>query len=160
MESENLTQQTYASMAACAAATGFTKGCLKAAKSLNAPGFTLGGRVNWAELKPWLDSHAEQLQSETEENSKDFWSLQKLKFDAKRSELAYETDKGNLLSKEEVSAQVTSLASATKSVLRTRLEEELPAKLVGLDAISIKKVMADTVDSICEVFTKGFESWN
>ncbi len=44
----------YDSMAQCAGTTGVSVEQLKEWKASGAPGFTLGGRVNWSELDEWL----------------------------------------------------------------------------------------------------------
>jgi hypothetical protein len=156
-QTEPVKPETFASMRQAAGAKGVSVSTLRNAKASGCPGFHQSGRVNWAQVEPWLASNANNLPED--EESKEHWELFKLRADAQRSQLALETAQGKHLSKDEVAAQITQLSSAAKSVLRTTLEDELPAKIQGLDAIAIKAVMAQAVDEICSIFERGFSQW-
>lgn len=147
--SDQNTQQVFSSMRQASGATDIALSVLRAAKAAGCPGFTSAGRVDLAQVRPWLEIHAEEMQGEVDENSREFWSLEKLKYQAKREQLAFEHEQGLYLKKDDVASQLKAIAAATKAQLKTTLEDELPAKIVGLDAIGIKEVMAKTVDDVC-----------
>jgi hypothetical protein len=155
---EALSNEVFASMRQCAAVKGIPLSVLKAAKEAGAPGFRPSNRVYWEDLAPWLEQHREALQQENTD-TKEYWAKFKLRCDGLRSELALKKDNGELLSKTEVSQQLTRLSLAAASLLRTKLEEELPPRLLGLDVIAIREQMAKAVDSVCEVFQKGVDQW-
>jgi hypothetical protein len=146
-------------MRQCSGATGVELAILRRAKAKGCPGFSSAGRVDFTQVKPWLDLHTEELQAEVEENSRDHWSLELLKTQTKRQQFAYESEQGKYLAKEVVAQQVAAIAASAKAVLKSRLEDELPAKLAGLDAIAVKELLTKTPDDVCAVFQGGFDSW-
>ena len=155
---ENQAKEVFGSMKQAAAIKQLSVSLLKAAKASGCPGFDKSGRVYWEQVQPWLTEHADELKANQEE-SKDYWVLFKLRADAQRSQLALERDKGLYLSKEEVAQQLLQLGSATKAIFKTKLEDELPPQLVGLDSISIKEKLSKAVDEICAIFQRPFEQW-
>ncbi len=146
-------------MRSAAAACQIEYQVIRAAKAAGAPGFQAAGRVDMRLLKPWLDVNAATLQANTQENTREYWSLERLKYQAKREQFAYESDQGAYIARTDADANLAALAAATKAVLRARLETELPQKIQGLGPIELQAVLTRTVDEICEVFQGGVDQW-
>ncbi len=153
-----LFQRTYSSMKQAAGACQIPLTIIRLAKSKGAPGFDSAGRVDMRELKPWIDGNAGTLQEAAQENSREYWSLEKLKAEAQIEKHKLESLQGKYLAKEDVARQLTALVTAAKSVLVNQLENELPPKLAGLDAIAIKELTAQTVNEVCKLLSGG-ELW-
>ncbi len=156
---EALAQEVYASMRQLSGAKDIPLTVIKAAKEAGAPGFSASNRIYWAELGPWLQENIDSLKTAAGDKDKAQWILLKLKCDALRSELALAKEKGELIAKDEVSTQLTRLTSAASNLLKTKLEDEAPARLAGLDAIAIRQELARIVDDIAATFQKGLGQW-
>src|SRR3982750_318985 len=82
-------QETYASLKQASAVKGIPPAILGAAKNLGCPGFQATGRIVWSpDLERWLADTRPACDEEAS-NNKEHWSREKLKWDAKRSELQY-----------------------------------------------------------------------
>jgi hypothetical protein len=155
---EQLSKEVFASMKQAAGAKQLSVSLLKAAKASGCPGFHASGRVYWEKVAPWITEHLDEL-SQRQEDSKDYWVIFKLRADAKRSQLALEKEEGLYLTKEEVAQQITQLATAAKSVLKTKLEDELPPKLLGADVHTLRDELSKTLDEICGIYQRKFGQW-
>jgi hypothetical protein len=150
--------KSLGSMKQASAEYGVSVALLRAAKAKGCPGFHPSGRINWELVGPWIQEHTEELQV-CETDNKDYWAVEKLKWDAQRSKLAYEQQQGLYLSKQDVALQLNAIAAATKGILLSELEQSLPAKLVGLGEIQIRETMRQTVDTLCANIQRGVAPW-
>ena len=67
----------------------------------------------------------------------------------------FEVRKGLYKSVSEVRAEIAALVNEAKSVLRAKLEQELPAQLVGLTAAEIRNTLKTAVVEVCERLSRS-----
>ena len=137
----------YSTMAYCSADTGVPKSVLRLAKTKGAPGF-IGYRIDWNQLKPWLDLHGKELEEEATDNLQ-AWKTRKTKADALMAEIQLDELKEKYLIKEEVMAQVKAVALAQKNILKSKLCNELPPRLLGMNVTDISIEMDKVLKEVC-----------
>ncbi len=139
----------YSSISQCAASQGISKTVIRAAKAKGAPGF-IGHRVNWTLLKPWMDEHKSALDVEDIDNYQK-WRTKRERHEANIAEIKELEARGKFLLKEEVESQIKAIALAQKAILKSRLTQELPPKLLGLSVTEIGVIMDECVHDICRL---------
>jgi hypothetical protein len=156
-------KQVFGSIKACSKATGIPIGVLQTAKlhpdsvhGVN--GFHQSGRIYWEKLEPWLEQHKEELETLSEE-SLAHWKTRKTKADALIAEIELDEAKKKTCSKEEVRALLKKISSAQMAMLKARLTQELPPKLLGLSVTEIGVIMERTVREVCQVFQGEIDKW-
>lgn len=147
----------FTTMAQCSSQTNTPKNLLRLAKANGAPGF-IGNRIDWDELQPWLEAHKDTLLNDADD-SLNKWKLRKTKADALTAELELEEMKSQYLIKEEVKAFLQSIAAAQLAVLKSKLVQELPSKLLGLGVTETAVIMEQTVTELCNIFQSGLDKW-
>lgn len=85
--------------------------------------------------------------------------LLKLTATRKLAELEVGRVTGTLCPRSEISPILRNLSLNQRFALQNKLEVELPGKLIGLDAISIRLRMIETVNEICDLFSVSTRKW-
>lgn len=153
-----MNQEVYASMKACASIKGVTMKLLRTCKANNAPGFHQSGRVIWDNLGPWLTENlTEMTEKSLEENDIESLKRRKLSGEATKIELEVEKLRDNLLSKEDVKNFVQAIATAQSAILKERLIDELPVKLVGKEHDEIVFALNRVVTELIALFRKDIK---
>lgn len=141
----------YTSLKQCSQATGIPISVLKAAKYHPIQtGFTPGGRIYWDKAKPFIDAHMAELQ-EGADDSLVRWRTKKTKAEAFLAEIELEEAKKKYLLKEEVEANIKAIALAQKNILKTKLCNELPSRLLGMDAVAMSVELEKCLNEICKL---------
>ena len=139
----------YTSLKQCSQATGIAMGVLKAAKCHPLQqGFKPNNRIYWAEAQPFVEQHLAELQ-EGVDDSLLKWKTKKAKADAFLAEIELDEAKKKYLLKEDVEAQIKAIALAQKTILKAKLTQELPARLLGMDVVAMSVEMEKVLTEVC-----------
>jgi len=142
----------YTSLKQCTQATGIPLGILKAAKyHPMQKGFRPNNRIYWDEAKPFIDAHLAELQESVEDDSLLKWKTKKTKAEAFLAEIELDEAKKKYLLKEEVESQLKAIALAQKTILKAKLTQELPARLLGMDVVSMSVEMEVVLNEVCKL---------
>ncbi len=148
--------QTYKE---CIDAEKIPRNTLSLAKSMKAPGFNYtsgSSRINWDELKPWLEEHKEMLE-EAESTSPTEWKNRLTRAKALQEEMNLEEMKNTYIKKEEVRALFKQIQSAMRSLLITKYGQEISFQQLGLTLPELEKVNKQAMTDICNLFQQGIE---
>lgn len=140
---------TYTSLKQCSQATGVDIQVLKAAK--NHPqqqGFDSNNRIHWDIAKPFVESHIQELQVVTEESLLK-WKTKKEKANAFMAEIALDEARKLFVKRDEVEAQIRAIALSQKTILKSKLCNELPPKLLGLGIVEMSVEMEKVLTEVC-----------
>lgn len=85
--------------------------------------------------------------------------LKKLTAERRMAEMEADRIAGLYVPRSEISPILRNLSLNQRAALQNKLEVELPAKLVGLDAISIRLRMIETTNTICDMFNMNTRQW-
>jgi hypothetical protein len=138
--------------------TGIELDIIQLCKKCNAPGFTDGRRINWTIFKPWYEQHKDLLLSI---NLSDYNESKTRLMTAKadREEIKLAEDKRNTLNKTDVISFLKSISAAQSNLLISKLSQELPPKLLGLDVDKMRLVMIDTAYEIINIMKEPIDKW-
>lgn len=140
---------TYDTMTHCAAETKVPKRILRLAKSRGAPGFR-GHYIDWHLLGPWIEANLNTLEGEANDNLLK-WKTKKEKHLANIAEIEENEARERYLLKEDAYAQITAIALAQKNLLKSKLTQELPAKLLGMNVTEMAVEMERVLQEICKL---------
>lgn len=147
---------TYPNQRALANAKCLSLKTIRLAKENNAPGFKAAGRINWAELKPWLDANTDLLSKiiDKPKSSDDIDELRKRKLRGEADKVGLEVEKlrDNLLNKEDVKDFLRAIAAAQSAILKDKLITELPIKLVGKNQDEISLLLQEVCNELMKLF--------
>jgi hypothetical protein len=144
----------YPNLRACAAAEDVKVEVLKLAKSLNCPGFKARGGVDWNQASKWMAEHGKELE-EKAANSKAALEIRKLTGQCERIEYDNQVARNKFYSKAEVNSTLKAIAERQKTMLLSKLRNELAPKLKGLDDVQRIDVLEACGIEICEIFSRG-----
>jgi hypothetical protein len=150
--------KTYLSQDVLSNELDIPKGLLRLAKKSGCPGFEASGRIHWDVAEPWFNQHRVELEDELEDNLLK-WKTRKTKAEAITAEMELEELKEKYVDKEEAKAFLKQIASATKAVLKSKLTQELPPRLLGLGITEMSLVMDSVVQEICNLFQAPIDKW-
>ena len=144
---------TYENFKQCSSAQGIPAEQLSIARNVfNAPGFR-GCRIDWHDLKPWLDEHKEELETYAAQDMSEV-KRQNLLKDGILKDLQIAERRGEVLNPKEVVTFLQSMANAQSVVLNTK-EREITAKVDAGTAKLIKTAFND----VRKIFTNGLGEW-
>lgn len=146
------------SMANAAAILHLPIAALAWAKSERCKAFR-GSRIYLKEFEAWWDLNSERFEDRTDLPSKDVLDREIKQQKLEREKRDDEIDKKKWLPAKETIEAVRTLASNQRAVLQSRLENELPQKLVGRDVIFIRQCLAGVVDELCAIFSSEVAKW-
>lgn len=122
--------------------------------------FRPNGRCSPDLLRPLLDQYKEELESTVDEGeSNEAWKTRKIKAETLLKEIELDEARKKFLEKERVIAFLKQIASAQKSMLKSRLVHELPSKLLGLSVTEMSVLMEKELDSVCQLFQQSLVHW-
>ena len=143
----------YPTMRAASGATGFSLTTLRKFKNAGCPAFTTNGRVSLEKLVRWLaDRHA----------GPDIgvdWPARLKKAQAEREEIRLAKDRGQVVTRAEVTACIAGGQSILYGELDREFINELPPILVGLDALTISRKCRESVERVRCASRDKFEEW-
>lgn len=139
----------YDTLTQCSAETKVPKKILRLAKARGAPGFR-GHYVDWHLLGPWIEDNINVLQDESDDNLTK-WKTKKAKADALMAEIQLDELRQKYLNRDEVEAQITAIALAQKNLLKSKLTQELPPRLLGMSVTEISVEMERSLNEICKL---------
>ena len=145
----------YTSLKQCSAATGVSMGLLRAAKSHKDAyknGFNASNRVHWKLAESFIKSHLNELESATDD-SLIKWKTKKTKAEAYMAEIELDEAKKLFVKRNEVEIQIKAIALAMKVVLKNKLTQELPSRLLGLDAVAMSVVLDTVLNEVCDLMS-------
>lgn len=145
---------SYDSIGAAAAALGISRVLLRRAKLQGAPGFR-GSRVYPAELLPWLRQREACGPGAGLPLDKEALECVRLRQRIEHEAYEFERDKGEWIRRAEVEAFFLEVGERIKTVLRTRLKNDLPPKLVGLQAPEIAARMDSVIAELIHLWRFG-----
>lgn len=95
--------------------------------------------------------HLHGLRGKSDENSPDKYSLEcrKLLGQAERIEFENAVKRGEYIPKSEAKSETVQMIQNTKSVLREKFENELPAQLAGLSPVECQQRCKAAIDEVC-----------
>ena len=85
--------------------------------------------------------------------------IERLRQQCRRIKFENDVAEGKYLAEDDVVPALRNIALHQRAVLQSKLERELPTKLVGLTTVEILKHMRDAVDEICRIFRDGIAQW-
>ena len=85
--------------------------------------------------------------------------LRKLRAERRMKEMQADKEAGRLLDRSVICPALRNLAMNQRAALQNKFEVEMPAKLTGLDPITIRARMAEAVDQICDMFQQSTRKW-
>ncbi len=142
----------FDSMEAASAVLGIPKPVLQRAKSLGCPAFR-GSRFYRVELLEWLSANP-QPRPDSGPRDKRILECEKLEKQIARMTWEDQRDRGEWVKKSEVDSWMVTTAERIKSILRTKLRNELPPKLEGLRAPEIAAKMDTVIAELVDLFRK------
>jgi hypothetical protein len=147
----------FDSMDQASAAMKIPKETLQRIKAKGCPAFR-GSRIYEQELRDYMDANAEQFKTsgddtESIKNRKAFEDWRKVK-------LANDKEEGKLIVRKLVSMRLHELSAGQLTLLRQRLENELPAQVAGLDPASARIIFKRVVDEICGKMQVLVKDWD
>lgn len=129
-------------------------GIIKAAKvHPECDAFFASGRIDGDKLTAFLNARMGELE-EVEDETIQKWKVLLTKSNALIAEKELEELQGKYVLREEAEKQIRAIALAQKAMLRSRLVQELPQKLVGMTVPQMVVVMEGTLNDICELMNK------
>lgn len=132
---------------------GVSVGLVKCAKVKNCDAFMTSGRIIKDKLIKFIEEHRQELE-EAEDESLTKWKVLLTKSNALIAEKELEELQGKYILREEAEKEIRAIALAQKAMLRSRLVQELPQKLVGMTVPQMVVVMEDTLNDICELMNR------
>lgn len=140
-------------MKAFSASSNIPLDIVRVAKAMGCPGFEHNGKCYGDIIIPWITEHMDELEASNEDDIK-HWKMRLVRAQALNEELKLEESKQNYISKKEVAQMIKNVAMSQKSILKARLTQELPQKLVGLDVPKITQLMDDLLVDVCKLMEK------
>jgi hypothetical protein len=144
-------KNAFPSMEAAASAKGFDKNLLKIAKRMGADGFRQNNGIYWPDFEKWYADHESEVLAKAEAAATK-WKQRKERADALLAELKLEGLQGRYVDKEQVKTLLRGIAGAQKALLRGRLCDELPPRLLGLGVVEMTVIMDEVVQEVCKLF--------
>lgn len=139
----------FQNMRQAAAATGIPWATIKAIKANpKCTAFTDGGRVDADALMSFIQENPEAIEV-GEDDTLQKWKVLLTKSNALIAEKELEELQGKYILREEAEQQIRAIALSQKAMLRSRLVNELPQKLVGMTVPQMVVVMENTLNQIC-----------
>lgn len=151
MKTPKIILPVFDSMTQCAGATGIPLPILRRAKRAGCDAFTAGSRVALGPLLHYLFGDAASHDGVCN------WSDELRKWQARRQEQAWQERAHELIERSRVITFFAALATRQKDILRQRLENELPARMAGVDPGSGRVIAKRVVDEICDEMQKAVE---
>jgi glutamyl/glutaminyl-tRNA synthetase len=138
-------------MVLCSAATGIPKEILMQLRQLNATGFKKDGRINFSELKPWMDRNPDSLEIMEKDSSELLkWKTILMKSNARIAEKQLEKIQGRYIDRDEFKKTVKSIAKSQREILRELLVRDLPPRLNGKTVPEIVIEMEKIFIQVCD----------
>jgi len=85
--------------------------------------------------------------------------LKKLTAERRMAEMEADRIAGLYVPRSEIAPILRNLSLNQRACLQNILENEMPAKLTGLDPITIRARMVETTDKICDMFNTSTRKW-
>lgn len=132
---------------------------LRVAKAAGADGIDSAGRVDTDKLRAWIKANPDKLQSAKPAARISEAEARIAEAKAEEVEHRVAVKKRQFVPTQVSAGRIAKLAIDQKTMLRAKLENELPAKLVGKEILEIRKIMAQTVDDICVLMREFVKEW-
>jgi hypothetical protein len=139
--------KVYTSLKQCSTKTKIPYGILKAAKNHpDQKGFTPDGRIYWTDAEPFIQAHYDELENDEMEK----WKLRKLMSATRQEEIKEAKLKGETIDRIEAEAQLKAISIGMCNILKSKLTQEMPSRLLGMDVVSMsiegEKIVNEIVD--------------
>lgn len=128
----------FESLAACAGATGIPAAVLKKAKRAGCPAF-VAHRVELVPLLTWLFSNENEAGAD--------WPSKFKEYQARREELKFEREKGELVPVTELRKELAAGVSRWHAE-RVRVEQEWPVRLAGKDIPECRAILKEFTSAV------------
>jgi|ERR1035437_4696856 hypothetical protein len=140
---------TYTSLKQCSQATGIDIQVLKAARNHpNQTGFDSNNRIHWDIAKPFVESHLQELQAVSEDSLLK-WKTKKEKANAFLAEIELDEARKLFVKRDEVEAQIKAIALSQRTILKAKLCNECPSRLLGMDVVAMSVEMEKILNEVC-----------
>lgn len=147
--------QTFASMKQCSGITGINLDVLKAIKARGCPAFLPSGRIDGPKLRAWLSKHPQDTGTdEAPRNRKDRLIDEQIR----RLQLANDRKAGELMEIVRVKQSIAFFNARLDSYL-SRLENEWPSLLAGLEPPAIRAYLRRGTDEIRAEISRCYGVW-
>jgi hypothetical protein len=155
----------FKSLKQCSTLRNIPVKVLHLARTANAPGITVEGRIYWSELQPYLTDNftrllAESLPRQNEDNDRDKWELSKLKEEVVKLRNYNRTKSKDYISRKLVLKTVNTLYGNVFAQFQRYLEMEMPGKCDGMSANQLKAYNKDFLVRLFSSLKHQERIWN
>ncbi|MGB0581576.1 MAG: hypothetical protein ACPGVU_17905 [Limisphaerales bacterium] len=134
-------------MAATAGALGLEIEHVATAKRAGCKAFQSNGTVHEKVFQRWWKRHGKEAMASIQDKSE--LERRRLRLICERIDFRNAVERGEYIRMDDVARRVREIASGQYRIMRMRLENELPYRIVGLEKPEIRELCRNVVDQIC-----------
>lgn len=131
---------------------------LKRAKDAGCPAFR-GSRVYLDELVEWIDENEDVLTLPTGDAELDNITKEIAREKLRKWKIENDARDGKSIPRAQVAARMADYGAELLTLLRQKLEDECPRRLLGKTEDEIRAINREVIDEICDAMTRETNQW-